>query len=306
MIGAESRMWRRPRARARVDGTQRVVVVTDVDGSLLEPGTRAMSAQQAAFDFLAGHGIPVVVNSSRTRAEIERLQQAIGIATPFISEHGSALFLPRGSCDAVPPQARPAVGGHVVEFGRRYHEVVDRLRSTCRELSIRVTGFAELSIDGVAHELGVPMMQAQLAKLREYTELFRIEDATEGMRSRLFKALRRHGLRCWPAGPLHLVTAARERAEGLRMLRTMWRQTWGDVLMVGIGDSEDDVTWLSQTDVTVVVQRPGKGVPARVLSKMPTVRIAERPGRQGWSDAIFTVVGELVAAHHRADASRPS
>jgi mannosyl-3-phosphoglycerate phosphatase len=286
--------WRRPLTRPGAFTSRPILLVTDVEGGPLEPGTLHLSDERAALEFLAALGIPLVINSTRTRAEIERLCQTLGLVTPFISEGGSALFLPHGSLPIVPARARPAVGGHVIEFGRRYHQVVDGLRLTCRELNLTITGFAELSIEDAARELRVSMVQAQLAKLREYTELFRIADETEGVRSRLCRALRRQGLRSWRAGSHHLVTAAPDRVESLRMLRALWRQTWGDPLIVGLGDSEDDVSWLRYADVAVVVQNPRTSVSARVLAKLPTAHVTRCAGRRGWSEAVFETIGRLV------------
>jgi mannosyl-3-phosphoglycerate phosphatase len=238
MSGNRPLWWRQPFAQPGDGLAQRLVVVTDIDGSLLEPGTRSLPDERAALDFLAARGIPLVINSSRTRAEIERLHQTLQMLTPFISEHGSALFIPHGCFPFVPNRAWPAVGGQVIEFGRRYHEVVDALRLTCCELRVEIVGFAESAIEDVAWELGVTIVEAQVAKLREYTELFRIIDEKDATRSRLFKALRRRGLRCWRTGSHHLVTAAPDRAESLQTLRTIWRQAWGDPLIPGFGASE--------------------------------------------------------------------
>jgi mannosyl-3-phosphoglycerate phosphatase len=292
--------WRQPFTQPATGSAQRLVVVTDIDGSLLEPGTRSLPDERAALDFLAARGIPLVVNSSRTRAEIERLHQTFHMLTPFISEHGSALFVPHGCFPFVPPRAQPAVGGSVIEFGRRYHDVVDALRLTSRELGVEIVGFAELTIQDVAREIGVTTVEAQLAKLREYTELFRIVDDKDTTRSRLLKALRRRGLRCWRTGSHHLVTATPDRAESLRTLKAMWRQAWGDPILIGFGDSEDDVAWLRHTDVAVIVQNDQTGVPARVLSKLPTVHVTRFPGRHGWSEAVFEFVGALLKSSQHA------
>src|SRR5262249_35794145 len=215
MSGNRAFWWRHSVEHPIEEFAQRLLVVTDIDGSLLQPGTRSLPDERAALEFLSARGIPLVINSSRTRAEIERLHQALHILTPFISEHGSALFVPHGSFPFMPAGARPAVGGVVIEFGRRYHEVVDTLRLTSRELGVEIVGFAELTIDDVARELGVPPMEAQLAKLREYTELFRMVDEKDATRSRLIRALRRRGLRCWRVGTHHLVSATRDRAASL-------------------------------------------------------------------------------------------
>ena len=269
----------------------RLVVVTDIDDSLLEPGARALPSERAALDFLTDRGIPLVINSSRTHAEIERIQETLRLLTPSISEHGSALFIPLGSFPSIPDRAARAVGGHVIEFGRPYHEVVETVRNTSSDLGVEIIGFADLTIEDAARELGVTDVEAQLAKLREYTELIRIADETDARRSHVLNALRRRGLRCWPIGRHHLVTATRDRAESLLTLKALWRHAWGEPpCIVGVGNSEDDVTWLRYADVAVIVQNDHNGV-ARILSKLPTARVSQRPGRVGWSDAIVEFVG---------------
>jgi mannosyl-3-phosphoglycerate phosphatase len=269
----------------------RLVVVTDIDDSLLEPGARALPSERAALDFLTDRGIPLVINSSRTHAEIERIQETLRLLTPSISEHGSALFIPLGSFPSIPDRAARAVGGHVIEFGRPYHEVVEAVRNTSSDLGVEIIGFADLTIEDAARELGVTDVEAQLAKLREYTELIRIADETDARRSHVLNALRRRGLRCWPIGRHHLVTATRDRAESLLTLKALWRHAWGEPpCIVGVGNSEDDVTWLRYADVAVIVQNDHNGV-ARILSKLPTARVSQRPGRVGWSDAIVEFVG---------------
>jgi mannosyl-3-phosphoglycerate phosphatase family protein len=294
MSGSRPLWWRHSLSQPATGLASRLVVVTDIDSSLLEPGNTSAPVERLAIDFLAALGIPLVINSSRTRAEIERVHRRLRMLTPFISEHGSALFVPHGSFPFVAEQAQPAVGGDVIEFGRRYHEVVDALRMTSRQFDVEIVSFAELTIEDVARELGVPIVEAQLAKLREYSELFRIVGATGATTSSLIKLLRRRGLRCWQTGSHLLVTATPDRTESLRMLKALWRRAWGEPIVVGFGDSDDDVAWLRHVDVAVVVESASTGVPSRVLSKLPTVHVTRRPGRAGWSEAILEHVGGLL------------
>ena len=295
-MGGERRLWwRSAPAEPAANSERRLVVVTDVDDSLLEPGARALPSERAALDFLSIRGIPLVINSSRTHAEIERIHETLGLLAPSISEHGSALFIPPGSLPSIPARAARAVSGHVIEFGRPYHEVVDAVRATAVELDMEIVGFADLTIEDAARELGVTDVEAQLAKLREYTELIRIPDASDDRRSHAFTALRRRGLRCWPTGGHHLVTATRDRAESLLTLKALWRDVHGEPpCIVGFGHTADDVTWLRHADVAVIVHNDHSGVDPRLLSKLPTARVAPHTGRPGWSDAIVESIGPLL------------
>jgi len=271
-----------------------LVVVTDIEDSLVQADARSLPDERAALEFLASHGVPLIINSSRTRAEIERLHERLQLVTPFISEHGSALCLPPGCLPEIPDSAIRTVSGHVIEFGRPYHEVAEAVRITSRELNMDIVGFADLTIDDAAHELGVTDVEAQLAKLREYTELIRIVGETDSKRSRVFNALRRRGLRCWPTGRHHLVTATRNRADSLLMLKALWRNAWGEPRIIGVGNREDDVNWLRYADVAVIVQNERDGVHPRIMSKLPNAQVTPRSGRQGWSDAVFSSVGTLL------------
>jgi mannosyl-3-phosphoglycerate phosphatase len=272
MVGDRPVWWRSAVAQPAVGLATRLVVVIDIDGSPLEPGRPSLPDERAALDFLAARGIPLIINSSRTRAEIERLHETLGLLTPFICEHGSALLIPDGCFPSIPHRAARAVSGHVIEFGRPYHEVVDVVRRTGRELGVEIVGFADLTIEDVARELGVTDVEAQLAKLREYTELIRIADDNPATRGRLFNAFRRRGLRSCPIGRHHLVTATRDRAESLLTLRALWRRAWGEPQIVGFGNSDGDLTWLRHVDVAVT----------------------RWSGRLGWSDVIFASVGALL------------
>jgi predicted mannosyl-3-phosphoglycerate phosphatase (HAD superfamily) len=189
----------------------------------------------------------------------------------------------------------------VIEFGRPYHEVVEAVRITGRELGVEIVGFADLTIEDAARELGVSDVEAQLAKLREYTELIRIADETDARRSHVLNALRRRGLRCWPIGRHYLVSATRYRAESLLTLKALWRHSWGEPpSIVGFGNSEDDINWLRHADVAVIVQDDHAGVDPRILSKLPTAHVSQQPGRIGWSEAIVESVAALLDAREHA------
>ena len=295
-----TRWWHQPLTQPFGGTAPRVLIVTDIDGLLSEHGTAGWEHDHSAIDFLAACGIPLVINSSRTRSEVERVQRRLRAVGPFITEHGSALFFPRGSLPAPPGPARPIVGGSVIEFGKCYHDVVDTLRVTCAELGIEVIGLAELSIEEVAGELGTTIAQAQLIKLREYTELFRIIGETEAVRSRLLRVLRRRGLRTCRVGRHHLVTAAIDRMESLRTLIDLWRGFWGDPVIVGIGDSEDDEIWLRHLDAAVVVRHADRDVATPILGRLPTARVTQKTGLSGWNEAVFTVEELLARPGFRA------
>src|SRR5215211_6339369 len=72
------------------------VVFSDLDGTLLDHETYAFDAARPALDRVERDGIPLVLCSSKTRAEIEPLRAELRNRHPFVSENGGAVFIPAG------------------------------------------------------------------------------------------------------------------------------------------------------------------------------------------------------------------
>jgi mannosyl-3-phosphoglycerate phosphatase len=73
-----------------------LLIFTDLDGTLLDHDSYSFDAAQAALELLRLHQASLIFTTSKTRFEIERLQSAVKICEPFISENGAAIFFPDG------------------------------------------------------------------------------------------------------------------------------------------------------------------------------------------------------------------
>jgi len=158
----------------------RLLVFTDLDGTLLDFNTYSFDAALPALNALKERGMPVVIVSSKTRAEIEPLLDKLPLTSRlFIAENGSAIYLDRKS--AVPPgvQAQLKSGYRAIVLGRRYEEVLDaldRARKTCKA---RVKGFRDMTDSEVARLTGLDIDSARLAREREYSEPFTFQGSED-------------------------------------------------------------------------------------------------------------------------------
>ena len=83
--------WTGSRRRNPGHSQKPVVIFADPDGSLLDHRMHPCGSTCEAMEVLADRGIPVVLCSNRTRAELELIQQEFGFRHPFISESGSVI-----------------------------------------------------------------------------------------------------------------------------------------------------------------------------------------------------------------------
>lgn len=285
-------VWHQRARKGSRRSRKSIVVFTDPDGTLLERRSRPCVPACEALDFLADHDVPIVLCSSRTRAELELIQQEFRLRHPFISENGGAVHLPRGYFSSSSPSSAPLdqAGYDVLALGAPHERVVEVLRHTAETTRIEVRGFNDMSVQDVAAECGLSLAEARLAQLREYDEPFRILESDPAVHNRLFAALRRAGLRSVKgSGRFHHVTAGGGIALAVRTLKALYRQHSGDVLSVGVCDGLADPSLLREVDLPIIVWNAEADV-ARVLRKIPTARVTTMAGSLGWNEAIFSAV----------------
>ena len=150
------------------------------------------------------------------------------------------------------PNARSIAGCQAVEFGRAYAEVVDILHQTAARLRIEILGFSDMSIEEVARECQLTLLQARLAKLREYEEPFRLIDPGSAARSRLFKALEGANLRGREGGRFDRVGAPVDVAVGVNLLNSLYRRGRGDLITVGVTLTTPDDNLLRLVDHAIM------------------------------------------------------
>jgi mannosyl-3-phosphoglycerate phosphatase len=226
-----------------------IVVFSCVDDDCLpDPHAVDTAATARALKALERENVSLVLCSSKTRAELELLQRRLEIQHPFICENGAAAFVPRGYFDFDVPGARDVAGYDAVEFGRSYAEVVAALHTTAERSRVAIVGFSDMSVEQVARECQLPILQARLAKLREYEEPFRVLDESAAARPRLLRALKTASLRCVRSGRYDHVGAAVDMSVGVNLLCALYRRTCGPMRTVGLNVAGRDETLLRLLD----------------------------------------------------------
>jgi mannosyl-3-phosphoglycerate phosphatase len=273
-----------------------LVIVTDLDGTLLDARDYSRAAADATLARLCREGVPVVICSSKTRAEIERCRRDAGLGHPFISENGGALFVPQGYFPFDVGASRVVPGHDVIEFGWPYGRVIDAVHRAAAESGARVTGFSDLSVTHLARICGLSLRDAHLALQREYDEPFQVLDGRVAGRYRFYRALRRNGLQCCCGGRFDHAHGGPGKGQAVAVLRRLYERAAGHaVLLAGLGDAPNDVSLLKAVDVPIVVPGETWGRTARLLRKVPGARLAPASGPRGWASAVREVLRGPVA-----------
>jgi mannosyl-3-phosphoglycerate phosphatase len=237
-----------------------IPVVTFVDADAVAvPGPESRGRLAGVLEALARERIMIVFCSKRTRAQVESTRQALGVFHPFICEDGGAAFVPDRYFGSELENTRKVGGYEALEFAAPYEEVVATLRRVSDRLDLGVIGFNDMSVEQVARECGLSLLDARLAKLREYGEPFRLLRANAVGERHLFRALDAAGLACHPGLAFHHASTAKGPQAAIAVLTTLYRIAFGAVMTAAEGCAGSDPA--PQVDMVLEPLRTNPGNP---------------------------------------------
>ena len=264
------------------DYQSKLVIFTDLDGTLLDRVTYAYDKALPSIEHLRRKGIPIVFCSSKTRTEQEFYRRKLGIFHPFIVENGGAIFIPADYFPFPFDYHKSREGFLVIELGSPYKKIRRLLDKVRKEGNFRFRGYGDMSAEEVAAETGLDLEAAQRAKEREYDETLKLEGTLEE-NGRVLKAIKRAGLNYAHGGRYYGITGTSDKGKATTILIRLFRKKLGQVKTAGIGDSLNDLSMLSAVDIPVLVQKP-EGVWEEM--SIPHLQRIEGVGPEGWTRAI--------------------
>jgi mannosyl-3-phosphoglycerate phosphatase len=265
-------------------------VVTDLDGTLLDEERYTCDAARPALDALAAARVPLVLATSKTRAEVEHFAATIMGNPMYIVENGGEVVVP---AERSPTYSNGASMRQplIIELGVRRHLLLMHLADIAEETGARLRGFAHLSLEETMALTGLPEMLARFARDRHYDEPFLLE---QGRLPPLVAAASRRGLRVTHGGRWHHLTGDTDKGMALTVLRQRVVLEGRRPFMVGLGDAANDLSFLRVVDRPIVIPRPN-GVDPGLASALPHAERTPKAGPAGWNAAILAVLaGRLL------------
>jgi mannosyl-3-phosphoglycerate phosphatase len=269
------------------------VIFTDLDGTLLEFHSYSFSAALSALELINKKNIPLIICSSKTRAEIEQWKKRIDNPHPFVSENGGGIFIPPAyfptdELQSVWTRVELANGYTVLLLGTSY-TILRKILEELRKNGFAVRGFGDMDAAEVAQITELSPEEAALAKMREFDEPF----VLAGEKTRLpalLAAIEEKGLHCIAGGRLFHLTGNNDKGKAVEILTQLYRKKFGEITTVALGDSPNDFPMLEHVDYPILVRNHrGEHDPRLTL---PNLIKADGIGPEGWAQAVIDFLQE--------------
>ncbi len=315
--------------------TAKLVVFTDLDATLLDRETYNPQGALPVLRKLKKLGIPVILTTSKTRAETEDVARKLRLRHPIIVENGGAVFIPDGYFPqylykeaGIRPLKRN--GYRIIRFGLPYRKLRRALKALEKKVGAKLVGFGDLDEKQISAVTGLRIKQARLAACREFDEPFLIvSDEVAGVlnggeagkekrdekfecqitgskRGRDFLTTevgsgllensgkiiqklrleaRKKNLQITAGGRFYHLTGKNDKGKAVELLISLYRLKFGNIVTVGLGDSDTDLPMLKVVDYPVLVAHPD-GRHCQLPGRIKNIYRTEKPGPYGWAEAL--------------------
>jgi len=178
------------------------VLYIAVDNLLPERGksTAGFDEFTAALDH---EGIPAVWLTSRSRLQFDEPRRKVGHAHPFIAEDGCGVYLPEGYFHLRPDSGGSRTGkASTLRLGRftcipsakPLPAAAEAVEALSEETGVPIVTLRSLSLRELAQNTGLPAREAELARQRDFDELFFFAGASDGQVKQFLAEGRKRGL----------------------------------------------------------------------------------------------------------------
>ena len=235
---------------------QKVIVFTDLDGTLLDYYTYSYEYSREGIKLLGEHDIPLIFCTSKSYAEVLYFRGKTGNTSPFIVENGGAVYIPGDHFKQTEQfkQFARHDGYIAVELGADYKSIRAVFEQMKKEFNNKITGFGDMSTEEVAQYLNLEPELAAMAKIRRHDEPFILKDVTLLDRVRQFSE--QHGLKVYPGTRFYHLMGNTDKGVAVKALVSIYKKVYGNITTAGIGEGKNDEPMFKEVDLPCVVRKP--------------------------------------------------
>jgi len=271
--------------------TAPAIIFTDLDGTLLDHHDYNFDAAIPALQAVQQLGIPLILTTSKTLAEVRQINRTLHNAQPAIVENGCALCFPLDRDYPFELDAHEQIAGYAVtRFPPPYAEIRRFLAQQRANHRWHLQGFDDMSAEDVAETTGLDRKQAEQAKQRLCSEPFLWLDSEDNL-GRFKAAADDAGLRITRGGRFWHLMGRSSKAQAMQAMCALFEGDSGQVAtVIALGDSENDRAMLQDADIAVVIKRHD-GTHLDCHGKKQTL-FTQQAGPSGWNAAILQILTE--------------
>ncbi len=260
---------------------QKILIFTDLDGSLLHRDTFKFDGIKDYIKKLLSKGIFIIPNTSKTEKEILEFNNELGSNLPYITENGATI----NGLDLLNPNLPKELilgkdKNNLINIFKKL--VPENLQNKCKWLS---------NMDKKKQSLifGLEDEKLNMALDRKYSIPF-IFEGTKSEMKQLSTIVKKKGLALQEGGRVINLTDKVNKAKALQVFVRFFKKNNKNIKTIAVGDNYNDLDMLRSCDVPCLVFND--------KFKLDQINIdnlifSNKPSPEGWADVIKKALDKL-------------
>lgn len=251
---------------------------SDIDGTILDHDTYSFEHSMAGIRALRARHIPLVLVSSKTCHEMQRIHDELLIDAPFIFENGGGIRWHDGTVERI---------------GMKVSGLYAMKEALEAAAGITVRFITDMDISEIVALTGLSHERAALARQRTASLPFVLLSGTginDDDMARINRILDGKGVAITKGGRFyHLLSKDTDKGNAVvKIINSFSKGENVRITSIGIGDSENDIPMLEAVDRPYVVKKKNG---LAIKTGLHNVRETSGIGPAGFTEAVFSVLG---------------
>ncbi|WP_076419396.1 HAD-IIB family hydrolase [Colwellia sp. UCD-KL20] len=275
---------------------QPVIIFSDLDGTLLDHFTYESTAALPVIKQLNAANVPIVLTTSKTLAEVLKIQADLDIKAPLIIENGAAIFIPKNTFKVQPKNTLSMGQYWVKSFCLPRQHWLEVIKDAPAKFKGLYQGFSTLKTEELAELTGLSMADADLAKNRQYGEPIHWR-GDESSKQDFIEYLEKSDATVLFGGRFFHVCGSSDKGQALTWLTEHYQKNIGayTISTIALGDGKNDIAMLEAASIAVQIRSPVHEFP--VINKTENVIQTQEYGPAGWAEAIQHLLPEPLSSN---------
>jgi mannosyl-3-phosphoglycerate phosphatase len=235
--------------------------------------------------------IPLVLCSSKTRVEQEKIRKYLEIEDPFIVENGGAIYIPQNyfpiDLEELGLSITRTDKNLVIELGKSYNRIIETLQEIREISSTKFIAVHDLSLPELAQKVGITINDAKLMASREYSET--VLEININELDNLKKILNHRGLRILQGTRYNTISSLHDKGSAISILKKLYAMKFEKehIESIGIGDALNDIPMFENVDKPFLVRNIQNNYTPMKINNLTRVMGI---GQTGWKEIILKYI----------------
>ncbi|MFP4112494.1 MAG: HAD-IIB family hydrolase [Candidatus Woesearchaeota archaeon] len=274
------------------------IIITDMDATFISADDYSFDDSIDAYKRAKENQIPVCFCTSKSFPEIEFFSDILKNRDPFISENGSAVYVPKDyfsfklkkynwKKEYKIRNIKEIEDYDIIELNVPHEETYNTLKKIQDRLYFEIKIYTDHTPKELNEYMNIPIDMARRSLKKYYADGCRIPDLTKEKLSAFIKKAKEYGFDTKVGGFFIGINKGCDKGKATEILLELMEAEYTKIFSLGVGDSPNDFPMLKVCNDSFLVQRQDGSYASEKFSH------AKGIGPKGWSYAVIKFLKDI-------------